>query len=183
MRIRELKPDCNQSLRLVTDRRLSLTVRPHGQACSEPDVVLPSSGGSVDLAWRARQRRGGTMPVLIRGRQARSRGSTRDANAPGPRNNEVEVLCPPEAETFGSCDGSSRPGRPAEASCRGMGPGFFFPTNSVAFARAERVCARCPAAAQCLAAALEDPSLHGIWGGTSARERQYLRSEEGLGWG
>jgi WhiB family redox-sensing transcriptional regulator len=123
------------------------------------------------------------MPVLIRGRQARSRGSTRDANAHGARNNEVEVLCPPKAETFGSSHGSGRPGRPAKASCRGMGPGFFFPTNSVAFARAERVCARCPAAAQCLAAALEDPSLHGIWGGTSARERQYLRSEEGLGWG
>jgi|GEM_PF-6628245 hypothetical protein len=36
----ELKPDCNQSLRLVTDLRLSLTVRLHGQVCSEPDVVL-----------------------------------------------------------------------------------------------------------------------------------------------
>jgi hypothetical protein len=35
----ELKPDCNQSLRLITDRRPSLTVRLHGQVCSEPDVV------------------------------------------------------------------------------------------------------------------------------------------------
>ena len=65
----------------------------------------------------------------------------------------------------------------------GMGPGFFFPTNSVAFARAERICAGCPVAAECLATALEDPSLHGIWAGTSTAERQYLRSEEGLGWG
>jgi len=179
----ELKPDCNQSLRLVTDRCPSLTVRLHGQVCSEPDVVLLSSGGLVDLAWRARQRRGGTVSVLIRGRQARSPGSTRDANAPGPRHNEVAVLPRPAAGTFESCDSSARTRRPANASCRGMGPGFFFPTNSVAFARAERVCARCPVAAECLAAALEDPSLHGIWGGTSARERQYLRSEEGLGWG
>jgi hypothetical protein len=28
-----------------------------------------------------------------------------------------------------------------------------------------------------------DPSLHGNWAGTSAREPQYMRSEEGLGWG
>ena len=29
----ELKPDCNQSPRLITALRLSLTVRPHGQVC------------------------------------------------------------------------------------------------------------------------------------------------------
>ena len=179
----ELKPDCNQSLRLVTDLRLSLTVRLHGQVCSEPDVVLLSSGGFVDLAWRARQGRGGTMSVLMSGRRANSPGSTRNADAPGPRHNEVEVLPQPGVRPFESCDSSAHPRRPANAACRGMGPGFFFPTNSVAFARAERVCAGCPAAAECLATALEDPSLHGIWAGTSTAERQYLRSEEGLGWG
>ena len=179
----ELKPDCNQSLRLVTDLRLSLTVRLHGQVCSEPDVALLSSGGLVDLAWRARQGRGGTMSLLMSGGRANSPGSTRDANAYGPRHNEIEVLPQPTPGPFESCDSFARPRRPVNAACRGMGPEFFFPTNSASLARAERICAGCPVAAECLATALEDPSLHGIWAGTSTAERQYLRSEEGLGWG
>jgi len=158
-------------------------VRLHGQVCFEPDVVLLSSGGLVDLAWRARQKEGRALSVLICGSQASPPGSTRDANAASPRHNEVEVLARPAVGTFESCEWSARTRRPANALCRSMGPGFFFPANSAAFAISESVCGGCPVAAECLATALEDPSLHGIWGGTSAKERQYLRNEEGLGWG
>ncbi|MGA2805534.1 MAG: WhiB family transcriptional regulator [Acidimicrobiales bacterium] len=100
-----------------------------------------------------------------------------------PRHHELEVLAQAAVRPFESCDSVARPNRPAGAACRGMGPDFFFPTSSVALVRAEQICARCPLADECFATALEDPSLDGIWAGTSSRERQYLRSEEGLGWG
>ena len=77
----------------------------------------------------------------------------------------------------------ARTERPGDAACRGMGPDFFFPSSSAGIARATRVCARCRVAAECLAIALDDPSRQGIWGGTSARDRRYMRNEEGLGWG
>ncbi len=123
------------------------------------------------------------MRAPMRGRRANLPGSTQNADSFGLRHSDAGVLPPPALRRLESCDSIVRPGRPADAACRGMGPDFFFPTSSVSLARAERICARCPVAAECLATALEDPSLHGIWAGTSARERQYLRSEEGLGWG
>jgi WhiB family redox-sensing transcriptional regulator len=123
------------------------------------------------------------MPVPMSARRANFPGSAPDVNALGPPLNDVEVPSPQALAPFESCDSIARPGRPANAECQGMGPGFFFPASSVALARGERVCARCSVAAECLVAALEDPSLHGMWAGTSTREREYLRSEEGLGWG
>jgi WhiB family redox-sensing transcriptional regulator len=123
------------------------------------------------------------MPVPMSGGRANLPGSMQDAIARGPRHNSVEVLAQPTLEPSHSCDSIARPARPANAACQGMGPDFFFPANAVGLARVRRICAQCPVAEQCLATALDDPSLHGIWAGTSARERQYLRSEEGLGWG
>jgi WhiB family redox-sensing transcriptional regulator len=123
------------------------------------------------------------MPVPVRGRQANFQGPIRDAVAFSPRHDSVEVLPHPALEPTGNCDSIARPAGLASAACRGMGPDFFFPADGVGLARARRVCARCPATERCLTTALDDPSLHGIWGGTSARERQYLRSEEGLGLG
>ena len=178
----ELKPDCNQAPRLITGQCLSLRARLHGQVCSGPDVILPHRAGSY-LAWRARQLRGGPVLGPMSGRRAKLPGSAKDANSLGPRHNRVEVLPQSTLRSFDSCDSVARPGRPANALCQGLGPDFFFPTSSVGLARAERICAGCPVAAECLAVALDDLSLHGIWAGTSARERQYLRSEEGLGWG
>lgn len=40
---------------------------------------------------------------------------------------------------------------------------------------AKAVCRRCIVRAECLAAALADPTTHGIWGGTSAIERRRMR--------
>lgn len=97
------------------------------------------------------------------GRRAKLPGSTKDANSLGPRHNRVEVLPQSTLRSFDSCDSVARPGRPANALCQGLGPDFFFPTSSVGLARAERICAGCPVAAECLAVALDDLSLHGIW--------------------
>jgi len=83
------------------------------------------------------------MSVLMSGRRANSPGSTRNADAPGPRHNSVEVLPQPTLGPFESCDSIARPRRPANAACRGMGPSFFFPASNVALARAERICVSC----------------------------------------
>jgi hypothetical protein len=44
-------------------------------------------------------------------------------------------------------------------------------------AEALAVCAGCDVRAECLAAALADPNLVGVWGGTTSRERRELRVE------
>jgi WhiB family redox-sensing transcriptional regulator len=183
-----MKPDCNQSPRLITGQRLSLTVRLHGRVCSEPDIVRLVSGMEMHVrvsrpGLAGAPTEGGTMPVRMSGRRANFPGPTQVAITLGPRHNNAEVLPQPILGPSDSYDSIARPKRPANATCRGMGPDFFFPTSGVGIARATRVCARCPVAEECLATALDDSSLHGIWGGTSARDRQYLRSEEGLGWG
>jgi hypothetical protein len=76
----ELKPDCNQSLRLITDLRFSLTLRLHGQVCSEPDVVsFHRADRSTWPGGRAKEG-GGAMSVLMSGKRANSLGSTQDVN-------------------------------------------------------------------------------------------------------
>jgi WhiB family redox-sensing transcriptional regulator len=64
------------------------------------------------------------------------------------------------------------------AVCAQTDPELFFPRagDAAANARAKSVCAGCPVRAECLEAALADPSLEGIWGGTSARDRGALRA-------
>lgn len=53
---------------------------------------------------------------------------------------------------------------------------LWFPGDPHEAAEARRLCAGCVVATQCLAYALEHPSLEGIWGGTSFGGRQRLRS-------
>jgi WhiB family redox-sensing transcriptional regulator len=122
------------------------------------------------------------MPVPTSGRQT-SLGSIRRTDSAGYQNTGVEVLPRPSLGSFDGRASDARPGGLENAVCRGMGPDFFFPSSNLGFANASRICARCPAADKCLATALDDPSVHGNWAGTSARERQYMRNEEGLGWG
>lgn len=64
-----------------------------------------------------------------------------------------------------------------EARCRGMDPEFFFPERGQSTAAAKAVCASCPVVVECLQEALDTPSHKdgGIWGGTSERERRYIR--------
>lgn len=64
-----------------------------------------------------------------------------------------------------------------DAACRGLDATIFFPASKdmATFQYAMSVCAACPVKAQCLEANLLETD--GIWGGTSAKERQRIRKE------
>lgn len=72
-----------------------------------------------------------------------------------------------------------------DAACKGLGPGLFFATDTIgggkgdqpARREAYKVCAGCPVRIVCLAHALHFPELHGVWGGTSERERVRMRAK------
>jgi WhiB family redox-sensing transcriptional regulator len=59
------------------------------------------------------------------------------------------------------------------AACRGMDPELWFPVTGTS-PRAKRVCAACPARAECLAFALAAAVTDGIWGGLSGKQRRAL---------
>lgn len=60
------------------------------------------------------------------------------------------------------------------AKCRGVTPGEFFPSDGSGVERAMRVCDGCPVKTDCLEYALENRIEHGVWGGTSERERRRI---------
>jgi len=70
------------------------------------------------------------------------------------------------------------------ALCRETDPNLFFPNKDIdgisAF-RAKAVCRKCAVKAECLAYAVADPSLQGIWGATSDAERRAIRKEQNRG--
>ena len=53
---------------------------------------------------------------------------------------------------------------------------FVPPGDRHGIAAAKAICRRCPVAAECLAEALADPSIVGVWGGTGEGERAKLRA-------
>jgi len=64
----------------------------------------------------------------------------------------------------------------AQGACVSADPELFFPIASSGLAmvqlrRAKVICGRCPVRRQCLEFALSMPDVHGVWGGTSDRER------------
>lgn len=65
--------------------------------------------------------------------------------------------------------------------CRTEQPDLFFPvhTNQYAATLAVQVCKNCPVLAECLAFSL-GADVDGVWGGTTARERDRLRRKLGL---
>ena len=62
----------------------------------------------------------------------------------------------------------------ADARCRDVPPEVFFPSDGAGVAVAQRYCAVCPVARQCLVYALENHIEHGVWGGASERQRRRL---------
>lgn len=65
------------------------------------------------------------------------------------------------------------------AACRDEDPELFFPLTDLGpgarqTADAKAVCARCPVREQCLRYALDNGLDHGVFGGTSERERRTL---------
>jgi hypothetical protein len=70
-----------------------------------------------------------------------------------------------------------RPAWHSRAACRGRGLTLWFPQRGQSLGPAREVCADCPVKDECLAAALEMAmhTDHGVWAGTSERQRKQLR--------
>jgi len=58
--------------------------------------------------------------------------------------------------------------------CREMSPSVFFPNDGTGVQVAQRICATCDVREPCLQYALENHVDHGVWGGTSERERRRI---------
>lgn len=58
--------------------------------------------------------------------------------------------------------------------CQTVDPEVFFPAPSEPADAAVDLCRTCPVQGPCLAWALEAGDLHGVWGGTTARERRAM---------
>jgi WhiB family redox-sensing transcriptional regulator len=53
---------------------------------------------------------------------------------------------------------------------------FVPPGDRHGIAAAKAICRRCPVAAECLAEAMANPSIVGVWGGTTENQRAKLRA-------
>jgi WhiB family transcriptional regulator, redox-sensing transcriptional regulator len=68
----------------------------------------------------------------------------------------------------------------AEGNCRDHPPSTFFPSDGVGVDVARRICATCPVQGPCLEYALRNRVDHGVWGGTSDRERRRIARQRRL---
>ena len=69
-----------------------------------------------------------------------------------------------------------RPRWQARSACHDGDMNEFFPQGTSISNEIQRLCARCPVSAECLSFALADPSLKGVWAGTSERGRGRMRA-------
>lgn len=69
----------------------------------------------------------------------------------------------------------ARPPWWGRAACRTATGVNFFPVGGQSAKPAKAVCADCPACIDCLDAAMREPWLHGVWGGTTRAERRKMR--------
>jgi WhiB family redox-sensing transcriptional regulator len=68
----------------------------------------------------------------------------------------------------------------AQGNCRDEPPSRFFPSDGVGVEVARQLCATCPVKAPCLEYALRNRIDHGVWGGTSERERRRILRQRRL---
>lgn len=67
-------------------------------------------------------------------------------------------------------------------ACRDVAdPSIFYPGRGESTAEAQAVCRGCPVRTDCLESALVHGEKHGIWGGTSERQRRRIRRQRRLG--
>lgn len=62
----------------------------------------------------------------------------------------------------------------ADGNCASRPPSLFFPSDGVGVESAKRVCESCPVQSRCLEYAIENRIDHGVWGGTSERQRRRI---------
>jgi WhiB family redox-sensing transcriptional regulator len=61
-----------------------------------------------------------------------------------------------------------------QGKCRDMDPAVFFPSDGIGVQLAQRTCSECAVKSPCLEYALANRVDHGVWGGTSERERRRI---------
>jgi WhiB family redox-sensing transcriptional regulator len=61
-----------------------------------------------------------------------------------------------------------------KGNCFERPPSEFFPSDGVGVDRARKVCDECPVKTECLEYALRNRIDHGVWGGTSERQRRRI---------
>jgi len=66
------------------------------------------------------------------------------------------------------------------AYCRGLPPEMFFPSSAEGVEAAKQYCGACAVKELCLEYALFNHIEHGIWGGTSERERRRISQNKSL---
>lgn len=59
--------------------------------------------------------------------------------------------------------------------CNGLSVRWFFPERGESITEVRKVCKRCVIKTDCLEFAMDNDIQHGIWGGTSERERRSIR--------
>lgn len=62
----------------------------------------------------------------------------------------------------------------AAGNCRNHPPEVFFPSDGAGVEVAKRICEDCPVQEPCLEYALLNRIDHGVWGGTSERQRRRI---------
>jgi WhiB family redox-sensing transcriptional regulator len=62
----------------------------------------------------------------------------------------------------------------AQGNCADKPPSLFFPSDGVGVEVAKRLCVTCAVRTECLEYALRNRIDHGVWGGTSERERRRI---------
>ena len=63
------------------------------------------------------------------------------------------------------------------ANCLGVDPDLFFPERGASTKEAKRVCSACVVRQDCLEYALAHHISHGVWGGSSERQRRRLQHQ------
>ncbi|HUD07124.1 MAG TPA: WhiB family transcriptional regulator [Candidatus Saccharimonadales bacterium] len=62
----------------------------------------------------------------------------------------------------------------SDAACRDIDPEVFFQKDDIAIESAKRICGQCAVQMECLDFAIANREEHGIWGGTSEKERRQI---------
>ena len=62
----------------------------------------------------------------------------------------------------------------ANGLCAEKPPALFFPSDGVGVEKAKRICNECDVQSTCLEYALTNRIDHGVWGGTSERQRRRI---------
>jgi WhiB family redox-sensing transcriptional regulator len=87
----------------------------------------------------------------------------------------VELMMQSDSDLPDAGDFLRRPSWQARSACRDEDMNEFFPEGASVSRETQQLCALCPVSVECLNFALADPSLKGVWAGTSERGRMRMR--------